>query len=375
MLRSSRVLQNLKFQRYLQQAVSHNGGKLAQLKMLQAEIQAAQKTGADDDNNNLQSLLSEYAVLKLQLEPELHKSNDTIGLFDKPLLEVKASWHMNDEEYRRAYGFERTAIMARYFHVLRDVLPTKTASLFPSAFDVIGKQQQQQLDIADGDVKELKAGFKNFKVSFGGKGNNVLRGNVISASQTCTGKPSISFDIDNENALYTFMMVDADYPLDSQQVVQPLPLYICSNIKHGDVDGVEVMPFVPPHPQSGTSIHRYVCLLLEQTSGLVFTKEDIRQELQSCSWNAQQFLVKREDLVVRGLSFFRSSYEDQTVPQLYKDGRVLMPRSLVVNGDYDSLKSYDQDLVVVDQEPVFGRVLERSWENVMKARVYKYAFQ
>ncbi|KAI3638791.1 hypothetical protein MIR68_003289 [Amoeboaphelidium protococcarum] len=369
MLRSSRVLQSLKFQRYLQQAVSHNDGTLAQLKMLQAEIQAAQKTGADD--NNLQTLLSEYAVLKLQLEPELQKSNDTIGLFDKPQLEVKASWHMNDEEYRRAYGFERTAIMARYFHVLRDVLPTKTTSLFPSAFNVIGKQQ---LDIADEDVKVFKAGFKNLKVSFGGEGNNVLRGNEISASQTCTDQPYISFDMDNENALYTFMMVDADYPLDSQQVVQPLPLYIRSHIRHGDEDGVEMMPFVPPHPQSGTGIHRYVCLLLEQTSGVVFTKEDIRQELQSCSWNAQQFLEKREDLVVRGLSFFRQSYEDQTGPQLYKEGRVLMPCSLAVNGN-DPVKSYDQDLVVIDQEPVYGRVLERSWENVMKARVYKYAFQ
>lgn len=90
--------------------------------------------------------------------------------------------------------------------------------------------------------------------------------------KTCS-IPTVSCETNDSN-LYSFAMIDCDYPVDSSGKLSDHILWFISNIPGGSIDiskGSELLPFIPPHPQRGTGFHRFLSVLMRQESSVSST--------------------------------------------------------------------------------------------------------
>jgi hypothetical protein len=152
------------------------------------------------------------------------------------------------------------------------------------------------------------------------------------------------------------------------------PLWIQANVAVTSTgcnmdQGTPVVAYTPPHPQRGTGIHRYVWLALEQSEQC--DASAILKSLEDAEWDSVRWLDHQTSLSPRAMAFHRASWTP-VVSSLYANGRVQYAPS-IVQSPSNGLMGQD-GRVVVEQEPVFGLTIERSWEDVTQ-RLYKYAFK
>jgi hypothetical protein len=194
----------------------------------------------------------------------------------------------------------------------------------------------------------------------------------------------------DSNSLMTVVAIDVDTPVPDRQTLSATPTYMRVNIPMSsptddslaidDSCGDSVLSNIPPHPLRGTGFHRIVWMALEQPERLDIRK--LRADMQSTQYDMKKWLLQSTQYIPRGLAFHRCAWTP-AVSDMYKNGQISELSSIYQSMQHSPQHDDSQpvvtdvnaeDRVKVLQEPVFGRTIERSWEQVVR-RLYRYAFK
>ncbi|KAH7722088.1 phosphatidylethanolamine-binding protein F40A3.3-like protein [Aphelenchoides avenae] len=94
-------------------------------------------------------------------------------------------------------------------------------------------------------------------------------GTTLEMAEEFGNPPRVDMKSMDEDKHYTLIMTDPDVPNRTQPTDREFLHWMVINISRNNVDkGDEIVPYVPPLPQRGSGLHRYVFLLLEQSTPL-----------------------------------------------------------------------------------------------------------
>ncbi|CUA77778.1 54S ribosomal protein L35, mitochondrial [Rhizoctonia solani] len=163
----------------------------------------------------------------------------------------------------------------------------------------------------------------DLRVSFSGE--DVIPGIFLPVKSTLRA-PSITAQAYHpEERLYTLLMVDPDVPDPSTKsfstylhAFQPnIPLSATNTqitLPMAPETSETSLPYIPPHPQNGTSYHRYTTLLLPQSSELSIDALKLSRERFNVREAYKQYGFARGG----GIHMFRENW-DETVGSVYKN--------------------------------------------------------
>lgn len=130
-----------------------------------------------------------------------------------------------------------------------------------------------------------------------------------------------------DTRLYTLVFVDPDCPAPeiknyrekTHWAVCNIPISFSSGVVDLSKAGDLVIPYLPPHPQKGSSKHRFTFTLLEQpnSGSTKLNPETLKSTLLEPT-SCIRSLINTMDLTVSGVHFFRSEWSS-FVTSFYKD--------------------------------------------------------
>lgn len=126
--------------------------------------------------------------------------------------------------------------------------------------------------------------------------------------------------------LYTLLMVDLDAPNSEHQTYQSYLHWLQPNVTLSATSPSPVSfssahtPYVPPHPQKGTPSHRYVILLLPQSSPTEPIEVPAISNTERVSFDLRQFSQEYglDGSVGGGAHMWREVW-NETVSEIYQD--------------------------------------------------------
>jgi large subunit ribosomal protein L35 len=128
----------------------------------------------------------------------------------------------------------------------------------------------------------------------------------------------------DETRLYTLLMVDPDVPDEANQTYQTYVHWLKPNIPLSALSSSAQLanlnthtPYIPPHPQRGTSYHRYTTLLLPQRFRI---SVPVLSQKQRCGFDVRTFIEKYkfEDSKGGGIHMFREVWNEE-VSNIYQE--------------------------------------------------------
>jgi large subunit ribosomal protein L38 len=148
----------------------------------------------------------------------------------------------------------------------------------------------------------------NLVVTYG-EDSVVHRGNILKASTTVTA-PSVKFESDDPDALWTLAMVSPDGAVGDRPSVAPH--WLMTNIKNGDLQtGDTLTEYSAAAPADGTGFHRFVFCLLKQKGPVESCPEAHRKRTKNKRPRGPGIdlaaYIASEDLFPSGLAFFQAS--------------------------------------------------------------------
>jgi len=186
------------------------------------------------------------------------------------------------------------------------------------------------IKIQDIGIKDVPADFA--QVVFKGELNVKYIGQTIEANKT-QQPPEVYFKADNDK-LYTVVMVDPDAPSRGNPKARNWLHWVVCNIPGSQVScGETCVTYVGVGAPEKTGAHRYVVMVFEQPSSILWPRYDWLQKTTEnrANWKVDEFMKKFNLTKLVAGSCFRSEF-DESVPKLYAEMKYnyeIMPRKVI----------------------------------------------
>ncbi|PVU97132.1 hypothetical protein BB560_002636 [Smittium megazygosporum] len=164
------------------------------------------------------------------------------------------------------------------------------------------------------DPSKFESASAQLDLTFDSLQDDPIESGIIIQAEKVVNPPKINFiPFHTDSKLYTILLVDPDSPDQQSQSFKQkchfaacnVPFDIYNNKYDPETMGEVAISYIPPHPEDGTKIHRYVYLVLKQgkNGNVQINPSDIPKTIETRSF------CEKLDLSPVAVTFFRSEWD------------------------------------------------------------------